>query len=801
MASKRTSLVFPEGVTNFKGHKAPQPRSRKSSVSGNDIMEIVRQPSYNKQEEEEAQENKPAPEQNKRVSVVRRTSVVTKRRPSVTVPMRTSVIGDLPPLTLKSKKGSNVDIEAMDGQSYHLARTDSKPVIRPTSRSSRNQKSSNASQNTSHRGSIAPDRSRRESSAAEEAFNFGLALEHFRKPATPPATVSESTKGSRAATPTKSESPTKPSSPSKLRQLEGLEDGFDDDQTPYAFPQRASVAQRASISFGGRRMSNAGPPGVGNGGGIVLPGMSGGLVVDLGTGGARPSLCRPSVGGRYTRPSIQNTVNFTDADVIDAIDEMDRERDAAAREWRAKNAQQQQIKEGEENESGTEKKSPQTKRNSVNKRAGSGKRDVTNFSDLKDTDVENHDELSGKRHIPSWKHKWENAMLVNEAAFRFSVSKQVNQDLDDTKATYGYRHSLVNPNNMFEEGKTKVDGWKYNGEVFTERMSMANRASMMRRRTSVLGELDLGRPNSAGYYDDEGEGYMARNQRKRRSTVPVNINLISNILNEDTNRRIEKELIGMGQKKLGKCPFFSDPDLSSNNIPTLWGVLKQFRFPTEKEKKLLDNVHKLHPTAVSNYPDLRRILHWAPLKYHVFRNNIEQAKKHDKTAWVPVAIADPSENEVMHPPPTISATNLLRQRASMKQESLKLKVLKNLPKPKELPLPIEPGWTPHLTPRNVLGEIQKSTERRDATEVAFDCECKERRGVVIRKTEKDEFRLLQSLKARHKEVLGRRGVGRREVEGLERREKEVAKWVSKGLYGVFHAGQFGLMAKKVGGDK
>ncbi|ORY30153.1 hypothetical protein BCR33DRAFT_724480 [Rhizoclosmatium globosum] len=705
MASKRTSLVFPEGVTNFKGHKAPQPRSRKSSVSGNDIMEIVRQPSYNKQEEEEAQENKPAPEQNKRVSVVRRTSVVAKRRPSVTVPMRTSVIGDLPPLTLKSKKGSNVDIEAMDGQSYHLARTDSKPVIRPTSRTSRNQKSSNASQNTSHRGSIAPDRSRRESSAAEEAFNFGLALEHFRKPASPPATVSESTKGSRAGTPTKSESPTKPSSPSKLRQLEGLEDGFDDDQTPYAFPQRASVAQRASISFGGRRMSNAGPPGVGNGGGIMLPGMTSGLVVDLGTGGARPSLFRPSVGGRYTRPSIQNTVNFTDTDVIDAIDEMDRERDAAAREWRAKNAQQQQIKEGEENESGTEKK-----------KGGSGKRDVTNFSDLKDTDVENHDELSGKRHIPSWKHKWENAMLVNEAAFRFSVSKQVNQDLDDTKATYGYRHSLVNPNNMFEEGKTKVDGWKYNGEVFTERMSMANRASMMRRRTSVLGELDLGRPNSAGYYDDDGEGYMARNQRKRRSTVPANI--------KPNFEHLER----------GYKPPPPNPSLGA-------------------------------------------------LKYHVFRNNIEQAKKHDKTAWVPVAIADPSENEVMHPPPTISATNLLRQRASMKQESIKLKVLKNLPKPKELPLPIEPGWTPHLTPRNVLGEIQKSTERRDATEVAFDCECKERRGVVIRKTEKDEFRLLQSLKARHKEVLGRRGEG----EG--------------GCEVVFHAGQFGLMAKKVGGDK
>ncbi|KAJ3016417.1 UNVERIFIED_CONTAM: hypothetical protein HDU68_012228 [Siphonaria sp. JEL0065] len=534
----------------------------------------------------------------------------------------------------------------------------------------------------------------------------------------------------------------------------------------------------------------------------------------------------PPPAARYKRP-LSNHSNLTD---FQQIEEMERQRELEAKQWRAKLATQttnnNDAVEGrestvQENKShaGGGKTTSKKKNILAKKRVSNDPFEFLDFSNVDQLETVNaaQEEAAGKRTIPAWKSKWENALLVNEAAARFMAKKkQLNYDLDDSKSVYGYRHKMVDPNAIYQEGQTQVKSWRYNGELIQEsiargsvarRESRMNMASQMRPSTAcdVVGDLEINA--TANYWENAF--------RRRRSTVPANINLMTNILTDDTTRRIEKDLIGLasliqcfvirltliiyvqGQKRLGKCPFYSDPDLSSHKFPSLWGVLRKFHFPTEQDKKVLDTVHKLHPTAVSKYKDLRKILQWAPLKYSVFRSSIEQAKRKDETSWIPVTMDDYT-NEVTFPPPKISAVGLLKQRQDMVQDINRNRMLGPIARQEnDSPIPI--ALIPTLTNRIVLTTIEKETEEAEAQEVVFSKNCKHRNGIVILKTAKSEFEMLESLKVKHKQMAEKRQVVKSIVRGVDDAsvEKELAHWFTQKKHLTFHAEKFGLTHRKI----
>ncbi|KAI9330632.1 hypothetical protein BDR26DRAFT_871332 [Obelidium mucronatum] len=280
---------------------------------------------------------------------------------------------------------------------------------------------------------------------------------------------------------------------------------------------------------------------------------------------------------------------------------------------------------------------------------------------------------------------------------------------------------------------------------------------------------------------------------------------MSNILTEDTNRRIERDLIGMGQKRLGKCPFISDPDLSSQNLPSLWGVLQKFRFPTEQDKKLLETVHKLHPTSVAKYKDLRKVLQWAPLKYSIFKSNIAETKRKDETTWIPISMDD-NTNETTFPPPKISAIGLAKQRQDMTQDVTRNRLLgpiiaqrNNTTQQQQHPIPI--ALHPKLTNRIIQVSIDKETKAQNAQQLVFSNDCKHRTGILILATAKSEFEMLESLKVKHKQMAKSRSLVKSNVEGVNTGsvEKELAHWFMKKKHLDFHAERFGFSHKRITG--
>ncbi|KAJ3068398.1 hypothetical protein HDU98_008406 [Podochytrium sp. JEL0797] len=527
------------------------------------------------------------------------------------------------------------------------------------------------------------------------------------------------------------------------------------------------------------------------------------------------------------------------------IEHLEREREIQAKEWRVKKLAQQKaaVEEGTgggggddgvllgplPKPSGRRKSSvsfSQRNQGSLDMGGGAGGGEgFMNFSDINQLktvlDMTERRKPSSpvarreEEKKPTWKQKWEAAMLVNESALRFSLARHMHHE-EDGKSAYGYRHFKVDPNSLFEEGKTKVDSWKFNGQVIEEsinRTSIQNQ-SVRRRSSTASGALGSSprRASSPGELirpginadDDELANYLGMAGRRRRSTMPKNINLIAGIL-KNTEIQNQKELSGMGQKNLGKCPFFSDPDLSNGEPISLWGALRKFQFPSEQDKRLLETVHKSHLTSVSNYPDLRKVLHWAPLNYHVFQHNTHRARLLDKTTWIPV----PSVTDTPHhiasedsfPPSSISAVHILQQQQEIRNQVERRAILGSQPPAvaRVESCVVDDAVIPTLTRRIILTAIQKATAERNAQEVLFNNDGKHPSGVILLKEEKEEYTLLQNIKARHRQMAERRKIVKSMVSGVndESVERELARWFASKNHFTFHVERFGLRTKPV----
>ncbi|KAJ3141389.1 GMP reductase 2 [Physocladia obscura] len=371
------------------------------------------------------------------------------------------------------------------------------------------------------------------------------------------------------------------------------------------------------------------------------------------------------------------------------------------------------------------------------------------------------DSNSSKKLPAFWKQKWEETLTSKTSDLRLASAaiRKYKFHADNTKSAYGYTDgSIVDPEVLYGDGRTHVNSWVSNGTVMQERLSrmsveasMAAPEAMKRisesaRRFSVSLERSPPRANGMTIRGENEGDVSGRNirtapDRRRSSTMPVNINLIADMLQDDTKRRFDVELAGMGQKRLGQCPFFSDPDLSVENFAPLWSVVRKFQFPTEKEKQKLDKIHNLHPTSARKYPDVRNILQWAPMKYFNISQTVKSEKtqshllhneaQKDENTWLPVRFTwNPCESDNTIIPSKISAVG--KQNKTADNTTTVNTVIKGC-------------MMPTLINRRVFKSRYGETTGKNELEVVYN----EHRAKVVSRSEANKLKLVHEIEAMH----------------------------------------------------
>ncbi|KAJ3413961.1 hypothetical protein HDV05_007250 [Chytridiales sp. JEL 0842] len=275
------------------------------------------------------------------------------------------------------------------------------------------------------------------------------------------------------------------------------------------------------------------------------------------------------------------------------------------------------------------------------------------------------------------------------------------------------------------------------------------------------------------------------------------------ILSEEIIRNRER------RREHGKCPFFSDPDLTSYIEPALYTPCNDlFQFPTEQQSRMKSLVHNLHPTLIPKHPDLRRVLNWAP-------SGSPQTEKNN------VVGLDP-DSRIQFSKPLTASNISLRSTAARTERPVNFSACEEQKTPtlaqiRATLLPIIP--TPTETCKNPLASLgklppflPKMTDAKQRLDFAlFKLYTRLRRSKKLQK----KVEALKVLEGVHADVAGRRGLKEvlriREMEGrdvgvadwvVERFGDEVGGWVGMGkVQKKMYVGEEKGLDKNVGEDE
>ncbi|TPX66330.1 GMP reductase [Chytriomyces confervae] len=383
------------------------------------------------------------------------------------------------------------------------------------------------------------------------------------------------------------------------------------------------------------------------------------------------------------------------------------------------------------------------------------------------------------------KTKWEDALMSHEVGRRrASVSQR--QALSEGPDA-GYHREIVNPDSVMKDNT--VRSWKLNGQLMEEKIMSLKRNPLA--AIDVIGRTRLKRSDSVVPVVVTGVGEDGAVEdaavRRRSSTVPVNINLISQFVNLDALKKEEVSLFDLTKARVGKCPFFSDADLTGASPVSLWGALKEFQFPTEKLNKKLQMIHSMFPSSVSTYNDLRKYLQWSPAPLSQMRNLQQQRN------LIPSSILPTAATLDTAVPPIIFSLNLDRQHQIMRLQSPTTQT--------EAALAWQPQSILKLPARNIAIDAIKRNEislrKESACICAQMCQVKNDNAEPFEHAAKEEYRLAKWIREKNKHLKGVRCVESVPGPSLD---IGVAHWLVRRKHLSFHQDQFGVVVRRAGGS-
>ncbi|KAI8821210.1 hypothetical protein BJ741DRAFT_637692 [Chytriomyces cf. hyalinus JEL632] len=412
--------------------------------------------------------------------------------------------------------------------------------------------------------------------------------------------------------------------------------------------------------------------------------------------------------------------------------------------------------------------------------------DFTNMDTLQpvlETSVMNTLQTKISNREATLKTKWEDALMSHEVGRRrASVSQR--QALSEGPDA-GYHREIVNPDSVMKDNT--VRSWKLNGQLMEEKIMSLKRSPLA--AIDVIGRTRLKRSDSMVPVVVTGVGEDGAVEdaavRRRSSTVPVNINLISQFVNLDALKKEEVSLFDLTKARVGKCPFFSDADLTGASPVSLWGALKQFQFPTEQLNKKLEVIHSMFPSSASTYTDVRKYLQWSPAPLSQMRN-LQQQRNLVPSSILPTAAA--LDTAV---PPIISSLKLDRQHEIMRLQSPTTHA--------EAALAWQPQSILKLPARNIAIDAIKRNEislrKESACICAQMCQVKNDNAEPFEHAAKEEYRLAKWIHGKNKHLKGVRC-----VDAVPRPSLDigVAHWLVRRKHLSFHQDQFGVAVRKAG---